>query len=201
MPPRDDYYALLNASRGDSQHTIRRRFRKLARELHPDVNPNPEAQERFKIVSEAYEILGDANARRNYNAYLDNHSIAPIRLPTKRERPRRTNLFPWLVLILILIGVAVSGKLKQTLKLPHDHQRRYFRFFAPESSRQIISSNPAAGTERVVNELFACGPITETCERIVTYEDSNGRQTTEHERLWQCVSAGTYPQCRKSDSP
>ncbi len=65
-----DYYEVLGVSREADEATIKKSFRRLARELHPDVNAHdPEAEEKFKEAAQAYEVLSDAERRRTYDAY------------------------------------------------------------------------------------------------------------------------------------
>ncbi|MGN6256784.1 MAG: molecular chaperone DnaJ [Solirubrobacterales bacterium] len=64
-----DYYEVLGVSRDASETEIKKAFRRLARELHPDVNSEPDAEDRFKEAAEAYEVLSDAERRRTYDAY------------------------------------------------------------------------------------------------------------------------------------
>jgi curved DNA-binding protein len=62
-----DYYETLGLSRAASTEEIRRAYRKLARQYHPDVNKDPEAEDRFKEVAEAYEVLSDPEKRERYD--------------------------------------------------------------------------------------------------------------------------------------
>lgn len=64
-----DYYEVLGVSPEASETEVKKAFRRLARELHPDVNQDTEAEERFKEAAEAYEVLSDAERRRTYDAY------------------------------------------------------------------------------------------------------------------------------------
>jgi molecular chaperone DnaJ len=70
----NDYYATLGVARDANADEIRRAYRKLARELHPDVNPDPVTQERFKEVTAAYEVLSDPEKRQMYDLGADPRS-------------------------------------------------------------------------------------------------------------------------------
>ena len=63
-----DHYETLGVQRNASSDEIKKAYRKLARELHPDVNTSEQAQEKFKSVTHAYEVLGDEQSRRSYDS-------------------------------------------------------------------------------------------------------------------------------------
>lgn len=62
-----DHYEVLGVDRSASAEDIKKAYRRLARELHPDVNPSAEASERFKLVTHAYDVLSDPQERQQYD--------------------------------------------------------------------------------------------------------------------------------------
>lgn len=65
-----DYYGILGLEVGASEEDIKKAYKKLARKYHPDLNPNdPEAEKKFKDVSEAYAVLSDKDRREKYEMY------------------------------------------------------------------------------------------------------------------------------------
>jgi molecular chaperone DnaJ len=89
-----DYYGLLGVSRDAKPEEIRKAYRHLARKHHPDVNPgNKSSEEKFKQISEAYEVLSDEKKRKifdQYGFYADN----PSRRLRSRSRCARRLQFP-----------------------------------------------------------------------------------------------------------
>ncbi|HEV7686482.1 MAG TPA: DnaJ C-terminal domain-containing protein [Acidimicrobiia bacterium] len=69
MPPRRDFYESLGVSRTATPEEIQRAYRTLARTYHPDINKDPGAEERFKEVSEAYDVLSDPDTRKRYDTF------------------------------------------------------------------------------------------------------------------------------------
>jgi molecular chaperone DnaJ len=67
MPVANDYYGILGVRRDAGPDEIKKAYRRLARELHPDVNPDPALQERFKEVTQAYEVLSDPEKKQMYD--------------------------------------------------------------------------------------------------------------------------------------
>ncbi|MGI8660513.1 MAG: DnaJ domain-containing protein, partial [Thermoleophilaceae bacterium] len=79
---KSDAYELLGVPRGAGEGEIKKAFRRVARELHPDVNSHdPEAEEKFKAAAEAYEVLSDADRRAVYDRHgwdgLDSRGFQP----------------------------------------------------------------------------------------------------------------------------
>jgi len=69
-----DYYKVLGVERNAEQGAIKKTYRKLAREFHPDTNKDSKAEEKFKEINEAYEVLGDAEKRKVYDQLGSNYS-------------------------------------------------------------------------------------------------------------------------------
>ncbi|MCW2947604.1 MAG: molecular chaperone DnaJ, partial [Actinoallomurus sp.] len=72
-----DFYETLGVSRTASQEEIQRAYRKLARKYHPDVNKAPEAEDRFKEISEAYSVLSDPEQRKRYDVFGEDFRRVP----------------------------------------------------------------------------------------------------------------------------
>lgn len=98
---REDYYELLDVDAQADAAAIKRAYYRQARRFHPDRNPdNAAAEERFKLVAEAYRVLGDEEQRFQYDGWLERHkklSAAPelesmphrVRVSTRHARERR----------------------------------------------------------------------------------------------------------------
>ena len=71
LEPKKDFYEVLGVAKDADAKTIKRAFLKLARKLHPDVSDDPDAEEKFKEVNEAYSVLSDDQKRANYDRYGD----------------------------------------------------------------------------------------------------------------------------------
>ena len=69
MAAKRDYYEVLGVARNANEDEVKKAFRRLARQYHPDVNRETGAEERFKEINEAYEVLGDAQKRQAYDRF------------------------------------------------------------------------------------------------------------------------------------
>src|SRR5947209_5533200 len=69
MATKKDYYEVLGVSKNSSETEIKSAYRKLARQHHPDVDKSPDAAEKFKVLSEAYQVLSDPQKRKTYDQF------------------------------------------------------------------------------------------------------------------------------------
>jgi molecular chaperone DnaJ len=69
MATKRDYYEILGISKGATQDEIKRAFRRLAMQYHPDRNKAADAEQKFKEINEAYEVLSDEQRRKTYDQY------------------------------------------------------------------------------------------------------------------------------------
>jgi curved DNA-binding protein len=90
MAAGDDFYQILGVPRDASRDDIQRAYRKLARAYHPDVNKDPGAEDRFKEISEAYDVLSDPATRRRYDAFGRDFRQVPEDVDPETWRRART---------------------------------------------------------------------------------------------------------------
>ncbi|MEA2003883.1 MAG: DnaJ domain-containing protein, partial [archaeon] len=69
MPTKKDYYEIIGVPKDADETEIKKAYRKLAMKYHPDRNPSPEAEEKFKEISEAYGVLSDSEKRKQYDRF------------------------------------------------------------------------------------------------------------------------------------
>ena len=93
MADGQDFYQTLGVPRTASQDDIQRAYRRLARQYHPDVNHDPGAEDRFKDVSEAYDVLSDPGTRRRYDAFGADFRQVPEDMDP--ETFRRSRAWRW----------------------------------------------------------------------------------------------------------
>lgn len=88
-PVSRDYYEVLGVPRSATREDIQRAYRRLARTYHPDLNPDPAAAERFKEITEAYNVLSDPQQRRRYDAFGEQFRQVPEDVDPEEWRARQ----------------------------------------------------------------------------------------------------------------
>ena len=76
MAEKRDYYEVLGLSKGASEDEIKKAYRKMAKKYHPDINKEPGAEEKFKEINEAYEVLSDKEKRKQYDMFGSNYNFS-----------------------------------------------------------------------------------------------------------------------------
>lgn len=138
-----DYYEILGVPRNADEKAIRRAFRKLAREYHPDVNPNdPTAEERFKEITEAYEVLSDAEKRKKYDQFG--------REWKRHEQAGETGGFDWGPWVQQAPGAGGRG------------QRVQYTYTSPEDLEELFGGT---GFSDFFEALFGGGPAARPATR------------------------------------
>jgi molecular chaperone DnaJ len=124
-----DYYEILGLTSGASEADIKKAYRTLVKEWHPDVNKTPEAEEKFKEIAEAYEILSDETKRRNYDTYghVDNENTSAYNSAFSGFA-RRAKQVP--------VGADLSIIVPLTLEELHTGIKRTFKF-----KREVLCSD------------------------------------------------------------
>lgn len=90
----ENYYEILGIKRDASQEEIKKAFRKLAKQYHPDVNgKNCEADEKFRKINEAYNVLNKESSREEYDLKLDNAQKGPngFKYNSQKKESSKTN--------------------------------------------------------------------------------------------------------------
>lgn len=93
---RKDYYKILGVSRDADESAIKKAFRKLAKQYHPDTNNgNPEAEKKFREINEAYSVLSDEGKRKEYDESQHENQGSSVKGETQstRKKAQTTNPF------------------------------------------------------------------------------------------------------------
>lgn len=188
-----DYYSTLGVRRDASSEEIKRAYRKLARELHPDINPDAEAQQRFRDVTAAYEVLSDPQKRRIVDMGgdpLGNGAAGGGRDPFAG--------FGFGDIMDAFFGAATGGPARGPRSRVQPGQDALIRIeLSLEECHSGVSRELTVDTAVVCDACqgsgCADGSIPETCD---TCAGRGEVQTVQRSFLGQVVTARTCPVCR-----
>jgi molecular chaperone DnaJ len=192
MPTKRDYYEVLGVPRNASEDEIKRAFRRLAQQWHPDVNKSPDAAERFKEINEAYQVLSDPQRRQQYDLY------GPAGLEGQMEPGFGAGFPDFADLFETFFGGTFGGTAGVRRSRPRaGSDLRY--------DLRISFAEAVRGTEREIEY-----PVLQRCEVCggsgaqpgsppVTCPQCGGRgeiRTVRHTMLGAMVTVSTCPRCR-----
>lgn len=127
-----DYYMILGVKPNADEKTIKKAYRKLAKQYHPDINSSKKSEEYFKQITEAYAVLSDSTKRREYDYY---HRVIKFQNATRRIHPDTIfNGVKYIAdlernynLVSNLIDVGLGARRKNKLSRMKNHSLRSFR--------------------------------------------------------------------------
>ena len=169
------HYQTLGVDNTATEEDIKKAFKKLAFELHPDRNPNKDAEEKFKKVNEAYQVLSDANKRKNYDDSLNGRGSFPHN-DFFWTSPGNGGIDP-LEEMLRNFGFNFHGRPKQEALEIHGHVTVNFKDILMGKQETLdlnvpVDCKECSGTGM---EIDALGKIVEKNIRICPQCNGNGR--------------------------
>lgn len=190
-----DYYRILGVARDASPDEIKRAYRKLARELHPDVNPDEAAQERFREVGAAYEVLSDPEKRRIADLGGDPLGGAGGRGAGGGQDP--FSAFGFGDIMDAFFGGQGGGRRGPRSRVQAGADALIRLQLTLEECATGVQRDLAVDTAVVCNECTGSGCAPGTAPRVCDICDGSGEvQTVQRSFLGQVVTSRPCPQCR-----
>ena len=131
----ENYYDLLGLNQSATEAEIRKAYRELARQFHPDINPDPDSADKFKVMTEGYNLLTDEKSRKKYDRELDKY--------IKKATRKKFNAYA---------TAQASGKKSATEKYVKAQQEDYEQIKAFQNQRRQQGKSGAPG-EKIFDSL------------------------------------------------